>query len=123
VSSVALWAGVGALGGLAAVARLVVDEAVAWRITARLPLGTLIVNVSGSLVLGVLAGAGVSGDSYLLTGVAVLGSYTTFSTWMLESRTLAGEGQRGALAALANVLGSLVLGVGAVALGRLLAGG
>jgi CrcB protein len=118
-----VWVGVGAFGGLAAVARFLVDEAVAARITARLPLGTLIVNVSGSLVLGLLVGAGVGGDAYLLTGTAVIGSYTTFSTWMLESRTLAGEGGAGLACAAANVAGSVALGVGAVALGRLLAGG
>jgi CrcB protein len=123
VSGVAVWVGVGALGGIAATARFLVDEAIAARVTARLPLGTLAVNVSGSLVVGVLAGASVHGRAYLLTGVAVLGSYTTFSTWMLESRTLASEGRPGALAALVNVAASLALGVAAVALGRLIAGG
>jgi CrcB protein len=123
VSGVAVWVGVGALGGLAAVARFLVDEAVAARVTARLPLGTLVVNVSGALALGVLVGASVHGHAYLLAGVAVLGSYTTFSTWMFESRTLAAEGRPGALAALVNVLASLALGIGAVALGRLIAGG
>ncbi len=123
MSGALVWIGVGVLGGLAAVARFLVDEAVAARITARLPLGTLVVNVSGSAVLGALVGAGVSGDAYLLTGTAVIGSYTTFSTWMLESRTLAGEGFTGLAAAAANVAGSVVLGVGAVELGRLLAGG
>ena len=123
MSGVLLWAGVGAFGGLAALARVLVDEAVASRITEHLPVGTLAVNLSGSVVLGVLAGAGVAGDAYLLTGTAVLGSYTTFSTWMLESRTLAGEARAGVLAAAANIALSLVLGVAAVALGRLIAGG
>jgi CrcB protein len=123
VSGVLLWAGVGALGGVAALARVLVDEAVARTVTEHLPAGTLAVNLTGSLALGVLAGSGVGGDAYLLTGTAVLGSYTTFSTWMLESRTLAGEGRPGLLATAVNIAGSLVLGVAAVALGRALAGG
>jgi CrcB protein len=123
MSGVLLWAGVGAFGGLAALARVLTDEAVAARITEHLPVGTLVVNLAGSLVVGVLAGAGVAGDAYLLTGTAVLGSFTTFSTWMLESRTLAGEGLDGAVAAVVNIVLSLVLGVAAVALGRVIAGG
>jgi CrcB protein len=123
MSGLLLWSGVGVIGGLAAVARFLVDEGVATVLTEHLPLGTFVVNLSGALVLGVLAGAGVSGDAYLLTGTAVLGSYTTFSTWMLESRTLAGEGSAGLAAAAANILLSLVLAVGAAALGRAIAGG
>jgi CrcB protein len=123
MSGVLLWTGVGLLGGLAAVVRFLVDEGVAAAVTEHLPVGTLLVNLSGSLILGVLVGAGVSGDGYLLTGTAVLGSYTTFSTWMLESRTLAGEGRPGVAAAAINIGASLVLGLAAVALGRAIAGG
>ena len=123
MSGVLLWAGVGVLGGVSAIARVLVDEAVAAKVTEHLPVGTLAINLSGSLALGVLAGAGVGGDAYLLAGTAVLGSYTTFSTWMLESRTLGGEGRDGLLAAAANIGLSLVLGVAAVALGRTIAGG
>jgi CrcB protein len=123
VSGVVLWVGVGALGGVAAIARVLADELVARTITEHLPLGTLAVNVSGSVALGVLVGSGVAGgDAYLLAGTAVLGSYTTFSTWMLESRTFAAEGRPGLLAAAVNVALSLVLGVAAVALGRAIAG-
>jgi CrcB protein len=123
MSGVLLWTGVGLLGGLAAVVRFLVDEGVAAAVTEHLPVGTLLVNLSGSLILGVLVGAGVSGDGYLLTGTAVLGSYTTFSTWMLESRTLAGEGRPGVAAAAINIGASLALGLAAVALGRAIAGG
>jgi len=56
-----------------------------------------------------------------LLGTATIGSYTTFSTWMLESQRLAeGGGRR--LAALNLVVG-LALGMGAIALGRLIGGG
>ena len=88
---------------------------------ARFPLGTLLVNLSGAFVLGVLVGIALQGDAYLLAGTAVIGSYTTFSTWMLESHRLAEDGRRRLLAA--NVVLSLLLGVGAAALGRLIGGG
>ena len=81
-----------------------------------LPLGVLAVNVSGSLLLGLLVGLAPAATCCVLAGAATLGSYTTFSTWMFETQRLA-EGARGR-AAVANVLVSLLLGVGAVALGR-----
>jgi CrcB protein len=82
----------------------------------RFPLGILVVNGLGALVLGVLHGAGVGGDTLLLTGTALLGSFTTFSTWMVQSERLATEGDDGALA-LVNVAGSLAVGLAAVVLG------
>jgi CrcB protein len=121
MSSVALWAGVGAIGGLASVARFVVHGLFPRDSDAGFPLGTLAVNVSGCFVLGLLFGAGVVGDAYLLAGTAAMGSYTTFSTWILDSERLARHGLTGRVAV--NLLGSLALGVGAVEAGRLLAGG
>ncbi|HEY4996608.1 MAG TPA: fluoride efflux transporter CrcB [Solirubrobacteraceae bacterium] len=121
MSSLALWLGVGVLGGAASVARFLLDRRVQALALSRFPLGTFTVNVSGALVLGVLVGAGLSGDAFLLLGTATIGSYTTFSTWMLESQRLAeGGGRR--LAALNLVVG-LALGAGAIALGRLIGGG
>jgi CrcB protein len=121
VSFVALWAGVGVLGGLGAIARFLLDGLVSANSSGRFPLGTLLVNLSGSVLLGVLVGVGLSGNGYLLGGTAVIGSYTTFSTWMLESHRLAEDGRRWLLAV--NVILSLVLGVSAAALGRLIGGG
>jgi CrcB protein len=115
-----LWLGVGVLGGLGALARVLLDAAVSSRAAGRFPLGTLVVNVSGAALLGVLVGISLSGDAYLLAGTAVLGSYTTFSTWMLESHRLAEDGESRILAA--NVLLSLLLGLAAVAAGRLIGG-
>lgn len=121
MSFVALWLAVGVLGGLGALARFLLDALVSSTSGARFPLGTLLVNLSGALVLGLLVGVALSGDAYLLAGTAVIGSYTTFSTWMLESHRLAEDSRRWLL--WANVALSLVLGVGAAALGRLLGGG
>ena len=110
-----VWIGVGAVSGIGAVARFLLHTAVQERTTSRFPAGTLAVNVLGSLALGVLHGAGVTGDAALLLGTAFLGSFTTFSTWMLETQRLAVEGARDL--ALANLALSLALGLGAVALG------
>ena len=121
MSFVALWAGVGVLGGLGSLARYLVDGLVSAETGGRLPLGTLLVNLSGSVVLGALAGVSLSGDAYLLAGTAVIGSYTTFSTWMFESERLAEDGLAWMFAA--NVVLSVVLVVGAVALGRAIGGG
>jgi fluoride exporter len=121
VSAVALWLGVGALGGLASIARFLLDAAVSGARGGRFPLGTLAVNLTGALVLGLLVGAGLHGDGYLLGGTAVIGSYTTFSTWLLESHRLAEDGAARLLAV--NLGLSLALGVAAVAAGRLIGGG
>jgi CrcB protein len=114
--SLAVVLGVGALGGLGAVLRFLVDGAVARRAGGGFPFGTLAVNLSGALVLGVFAGAALRGDAYEVWGVGLIGGYTTFSTWMLESQRLA-EGRRERAAAI-NIIGSVLLGVLAVWLGR-----
>lgn len=111
------WVAVALLGGVGAVGRFVAEAAVSRRLKG-FPWGTLAVNVSGSFGLGLLAGAGVHGDALLIAGTALLGSYTTFSAWMLETERL-GEAVR-LRAAAANVVVSFALGLGAAELGRLL---
>ena len=104
-----LLAGIGAAGGLGAVARFALDGAVSARSSADFPLGTLAVNLTGALALGVLVGAAVDSDAYRLAGTGLIGAYTTFSTWAFESHRLGEDGQLrlGAL----NFAVSLVLGV------------
>ena len=115
-----LWVVVAALGGAGAVGRLVLDAAVSERTGDGFPWGTLAVNLSGALLLGVLAGAEVTGDALLLAGTALLGSYTTFSTWMLESHRLGEDGEPGRM--WLNLMLPLVAGVAAAALGRAVGG-
>jgi CrcB protein len=114
------WLAVALLGGVGACARFLLVSLIATRHSGSLPLGVLAVNVSGSLLLGLLAGLAVSGDLLVLTGTATLGSYTTFSTWMLETQRLGEEGR--VRAAALNVLVSFGLGIGAVVLGRAIGG-
>jgi CrcB protein len=110
-----LWVCVALLCGAGAVLRVVLDGAVQGRLAGRFPSGTLAVNTLGSFLLGLLHGAGVTGDALLLSGTALLGSFTTFSTWMVQTERLASDGE-GRLA-VANILGSLAVGVAACALG------
>jgi CrcB protein len=121
VSALLLWLGVAAAGGAASLARFLLDALVSSLGGSHLPWGTLAVNVSGAVVLGVLVGLGLHGDGYLLAGTAVIGSYTTFSTWMFESHRLAEDGSRAALAG--NIGLSLLVGVCAIAIGRAIGGG
>jgi fluoride exporter len=114
VVSAALVLGIGVLGGLGAIARLLLDGAVAERAGSALPWGTLAVNASGSLALGLLAS--LHGDARRLVATGLVGAYTTFSTWMLESQRLGEEGRLAAGAL--NVAVSLVVGMAAVWLGR-----
>jgi CrcB protein len=112
--------GVGLLGGAGAIARFLLDGTVAARVAGSFPFGTLAVNLTGALALGVLHGAGVGGDAFRLIGTGLLGAYTTFSTWTLESHRL-GEDGRLPLG-LANLLVSLAAGLACVCVGDWLGG-
>jgi CrcB protein len=114
--SVPVWIAVGLVGGLGALLRYFVDGLIPARLGRDFPLGTFVVNITGSAVLGLLVGLGLTGDRLLLAGTATIGSYTTFSTWMLESQRLVEDG--GLAVAAGNLLLSLSVGLGAVALGR-----
>jgi len=116
-----VWVGVALLGGVGANARFLMHSLIAARFGEALPLGTLVVNLSGSLLLGLLAGLSLSGNALVLAGTATLGSYTTFSTWMLDTWRLGEGGRRGV--AVLNVVVSVGLGLGAVTLGRVIASG
>lgn len=115
MSGPALWIGVALLSGVGALSRFLVDAAVTPRLGGRFPFGTLAVNLSGALVLGFLTGLGTSHGLTLLLGAALIGSYTTFSTWMLETLLLTEDGRNAA--ALVNVLGQTAAGIAFAAAG------
>jgi len=118
--SLLVWTAVTLIGGAGSVLRFYVDGLVSSASGRDFPYGTLVVNLSGAVILGLLAGLALAGDAALLAGTAAVGSYTTFSTWMLESQRLVEDGEL-AIAA-GNVLLSLLAGLGAVALGRFIGG-
>jgi len=109
-------------GGAGAAARLVLDGLIRSRAGSGFPWGTTAINVSGSLLLGlVTALAALHGLAEPWTsaiGTGLLGGYTTFSTASFETVRLV-QDRRHTLA-LANGLGMLVLSVAAASLGWLL---
>lgn len=111
-----VWCGVVLIGGCGSVLRFLVDDAIAARMGREFPFGTLIINLTGALALGLLAGLAVNDDAALLAGTAAVGSYTTFSTWMYETQRLGEERQH--RLAVANIVLSLAFGIAAAALGR-----
>jgi CrcB protein len=97
--------------GAGAVLRYVVDRAVPPH---HFPRGTVVVNTTGSLLLGVVMGS-LSGDALRVLAVGLLGGYTTLSTFAVETMALVERDRRGA--AVLNVALSAVLGIAAAAAG------
>jgi fluoride exporter len=120
MTAVIVWTGVLLAGGAGAVLRFVVDGAVARRAARSFPLGTLTVNISGAALLGLIGGLALSRHAALLADTAFIGSYTTFSTWMLETQRLSEERQ--VRHAVTNLVASIGLGIAAALLGQWIAG-
>lgn len=114
-----VWVAVALIGGTGSVLRFVIDRAVARRVSWPFPFGTLTVNVSGAALLGFLSGLALNKDAALLAGTALVGAYTTFSTWMLETQRLGEERQL--RAAVANIIVSVFLGEAAAFTGQQIA--
>ena len=111
---------IGIGGFCGAIARYAVDTWISDAVRTPYPWGTLAINVTGSFALGLLfaltAERGpLPEDLRLPLGVGFLGAYTTFSTFALESLRLADSGSSSL--AIANVAGSVVLGLAAVLMG------
>jgi CrcB protein len=111
-------------GGAGSLLRYVAGTAVMTRMGARFPWGTLVVNVTGCLLIGFLMtlfterfSPGTNWRPLLVIGF--LGGYTTFSSFEWETYAAARDGN--AWLGLANVIGSVVLGYAAVWLGAMLA--
>lgn len=83
----ALW--VALAGGSGAGARFLVDSWVRPRVPASLPWSTHLINISGSLLLGLIVGAGTGDSWHAIAGMGFLGGYTTFSTASVETAHLA----------------------------------
>ncbi|MGO2942243.1 MAG: fluoride efflux transporter CrcB [Brevibacterium aurantiacum] len=111
-------------GGIGTAARMLLDGIIKSRVSSGIPWGTIVINVSGSLVLGLLTG--LASDQilpeswHLVIGTGFLGGYTTFSTASFETVRLIQE-RRWAFS-LANGLGTLVLATAAAGLGLWIGG-
>ncbi|MBZ2198271.1 fluoride efflux transporter FluC [Occultella gossypii] len=113
---------VGVLGGIGAATRFAVDGMIRGRWSRLLPVATITINVTGSALIGVLAGAlatgAISADVYAIAATGFCGGYTTFSTAMVESVRLVASGdlRRGVV----NAFGTLAVTVIAATLGLVL---
>lgn len=114
-----------ALGGAAgATGRYLLDTWLRRRQSTRFPRSTLVVNVLGSLVLGVVTGTtltGAAGDTlHAAVGVGFCGALTTFSTFGYETLRVFLDGARAT--AVANVVATTGASIGAAAAGLALGG-
>ncbi|KGM13070.1 fluoride efflux transporter CrcB [Cellulomonas bogoriensis] len=115
-------------GGAGAATRFVLDGLVRARWQHRLPLATIAINVSGSLLIGLLTGGllyqGLHPEVYVVLALGFCGGYTTFSTSMVETVRLVQSGEHaGAVTNVAvSLLASLAAAAVGVALMRALAG-
>ncbi|MFF5566698.1 fluoride efflux transporter CrcB [Streptomyces sp. NPDC012623] len=104
--------------------RYLTDRSVQRRHDSVFPWGTLVVNVAGCLILGLVTGAVTAGaassGAQLLLGTGLCGALTTYSTFSYETLRLAEDGA--GFYALANVAASVVAGLGAVYAGVAVAG-
>jgi CrcB protein len=114
--SAAGWVAVGLLGGAAAAARFLIDAAFTARTDHPFPLGVLAINLAGTLALGLVAGAALEGEALIIVAGGGIGSFTTFSTWMLDSHRLADAGHTRLV--WLNLGLSLVVGFAAIAAGH-----
>lgn len=110
---------VAAGGVVGAPARFLLDRYVSDRVQLDFPLGTYLINVSGSFLLGLLAGLGIAGllptPVMALVGTGFCGAFTTFSTWSFETVRMVERGEH--VQAVINVTASLVVGLLAAGLG------
>jgi CrcB protein len=116
-----LWIAIAIGGGLGAMARHAVNHVFNLRFGTTFPAGIFIVNAVGCLVIGLLAGLiastrlhlGEVGRTFVFVGV--LGGFTTFSSYGLDTFTLFRGGHAGL--GLINAVGQTIVGLGAVWLG------
>jgi CrcB protein len=119
-----MWGWVALAGALGAVARYAVHALVQSRVAGSFPFGTVVVNLSGSFVLGVITGLtiyhGLDSDVRVVVGTGFIGAYTTFSSFSYETLGLLEDAAPGA--ALVNAFGSVAAGMVAATAGLVLAG-
>ncbi len=124
IPAVREWVMVGLGGALGALGRYGVSEWTKARWGTAFPWGTLIVNVSGAFLLGLIAGSIVSGRlprwTHHALGAGFMGAFTTFSAFSLETLALLEDGKVGL--ALGNTGANLIAGVAGAAAGCWIAG-
>lgn len=87
------WTAVALCGAVGSLARYTAGERIAALRPGDFPWGTFAINLSGGFVLGLLVGLDITHDALVVAGTGLLGSYTTFSTWMVEAQRLGEDGE------------------------------
>lgn len=106
----------GAAGAIGTVLRFSVDSTVMRALGRPFPLGTMTVNLTAALSMGLVVGLIASGRAQTIAGAGLLGGYSTFSTWMLETERLYADRQTGW--AVVNLVVSVAGGVLGIVAGR-----
>ena len=113
------WLAIAGAGAVGAPLRYVVDATISNRYRPLFPFGTYVVNITGCFVLGCITGLALyhslAKTTVVIVGSGLVGAYTTFSTFTLETTILVQRGER--RLALWNVAGSVLLGLAAAASG------
>ncbi|MCS0788226.1 fluoride efflux transporter CrcB [Cytobacillus firmus] len=112
---------VGMGGFFGAICRLWVSQVINKRNVSRFPAATLVINLIGSLLLGIMVGSGIEGSLFMLIGTGFMGAFTTFSTFKLEAIQLHMDKRKKELI-LYNVLsygGGILLALLGIELGKL----
>jgi fluoride exporter len=113
---------VGIGGFFGAVSRLWVSQFISKRFVSGFPAATLIINLMGSFLLGIMVGSGIKGSLFMLLGTGFMGAFTTFSTFKLEAIQLHIDKRKRELI-LYNILsygGGILLALLGIELGMLL---
>jgi len=114
-----LFLGLSAAGGVGSALRLVIDGTIKTHVKTTFPIGTMLINITGALLLGLATEIALrdilANEWRLIIGTGLLGGYTTFSTASFESIRLVQ--QRRYLPALVSSCGMLVLAIVAALVG------
>lgn len=100
---------VGVGGVLGSITRYLLSKLISEKCDSIIPMGTMSINITGALLLGIVSSLYTGGNLYLLLAEGYLGAYTTFSTFMYEGFNLFQENEK--INAAVYILGTLFLGI------------
>ncbi len=100
---------VGIGGVFGSISRYLLGKAISEKQASVLPIGTMVVNISGALLLGIVSSLYQSGNFYLLMAEGYLGAFTTFSTFMFEGFKLYQDNEK--INAAIYITGTIFLGI------------
>lgn len=102
-----VWVGIG--GAFGSLARYQLGKMIAQKFKSPFPVSTFIINLAGSILLGIVTGIGIGNGLSLLLADGFLGAFTTFSTFMYEGFTFFKDNQK--KNAIVYISSTLILGI------------